>query len=212
MSTKLKNSICPFDVGNSDTYNQLQIDRVAQVRYQPTAKPLADLAENSLRVLIVDDHRDGTKILAMLVNAWGHDCRVAFDGATGLESAADFQPDVVMLDLAMPNGNGIELTAQLRQRACFTHCLIVAVTGCTDAGTKMQVEDAGANLFLIKPVCPAVLQTLLSMEAAYLASSQPTTTLPPSSVPPTSRQPVPLKVIRVPSRSSRKVSLVTLTT
>ena len=212
MSTIVKNSICPFDVGNSDTYNQLQVNRVAQVRYQPTAKSLADLAENSLRVLIVDDHRDGTKILAMLVNAWGHDCRVAFDGATGLESAADFQPDVVMLDLVMPNVNGIQLIAQLRQRACFKHCLIMAVTGCTDAGTKLQVEDAGANLFLIKPVCPAVLKTLLSMEAAYLATSQPTTTLQPSSTPPTSRQPVPLKVIRVPSRSSRNVSLVTLTT
>ena len=212
MSTKVKNSICPFDVGNSDTYNQLQIDRVAQVRYQPTAKPLADLAENSLRVLIVDDHRDGTQILAMLVKAWGHDCRIAFDGAAGLESAADFQPDVAMLDLAMPNVNGIQLTAQLRQRDCFKHCLIVAVTGCTDAGSKIQVENAGADLFLIKPVCPAVLKTLLSMEAAYLASSQPTAIPSPSLAPPTSRQPVPLKVIRVQSRSSRKVSPVTLTT
>lgn len=212
MSTNVKNSICPFDIGNSDTYNQLQMNQVVQARYQPTAKLLANLAEKSLRVLIVDDHRDGTRILAMLVKAWGHDCRVAFDGATGLESATDFQPDVVMLDLVMPEVNGIELTAKLRELACFKHCLIMAVTGCTDAGSKKQVEDAGANLFLIKPVSLAVLKTLLSMEATYLASSQPMTILSPSLTPPTSRQPILLKVIRVQSRSSRKVSLATLAT
>ena len=58
--------------------------------------------ERRLRVLVVDDHHASADTLAMLMNAWGHDVRRAYDGAAGLALAADYLPDIMLLDIMMP--------------------------------------------------------------------------------------------------------------
>jgi CheY-like chemotaxis protein len=128
-------------------------------------------------VLIVDDYRASTDTMSMLVGAWGHDVRRAYDGATGLALAAAYQPDVLLLDIVMPGISGLELARQVRRQARLNDCLLVAVTGRTDARHLLQCEQAGIDLFLLKPVNLSFLRNLLTVQSEYrLRSPQGTAT------------------------------------
>src|SRR6476620_2205494 len=89
--------------------------------------PVSDTDDQLLRVLIVDDHRATADTLSTLVKIWGHDVRRAYDGATGLALAAAFRPDVLLLDMLMPNVNGFEVAVQVRRQNRLDRCFIIAV-------------------------------------------------------------------------------------
>jgi two-component system alkaline phosphatase synthesis response regulator PhoP len=153
------------------------------VRFQSALEPVdagetidfvpADKADNDLlRVLIVDDHRATANTLSSLVTRWGHDARCAYDGVTGLVLAAAFQPDVLLLDILMPDVSGIEVAIQMRRQHRLEHCFIVAVTGRTDESHRRRCYEAGADLVLIKPVVPVHMKTLLSLETQRVRSRE----------------------------------------
>jgi CheY-like chemotaxis protein len=108
----------------------------------------------------------------MLVGAWGHEVRCAYDGTSALALAAEFQPNVMLLDIAMPNMSGPELALQFQHQPRLNECFMIAVTGHTDALHRQQSEEAGIDLFLIKPVTPSILQTLLIWESEYVLRSR----------------------------------------
>ena len=81
-------------------------------------------------MLIVDDHHASADTLAMLMKAWGHNVRRAYDGAAGLELAAEYLPDIMFVDIMMPQMNGRQLALQVRQLARLRNCLLIAITGC----------------------------------------------------------------------------------
>ena len=172
MSTVLMKDRQSSEVLDSDTHNRLQMRRAIQTRGDPTAETLVGTAGELLRVLIVDDYRASADTMAMLVDVWGHDVRRAYDGTTGLALAAAYQPDVLLLDIIMPEMNGLEVARQMRQQTRLNDCFIIAVTGRTDAGYRRQCEEAGIDLFLIKPVTPSILQTLLTWEFEYVLRSR----------------------------------------
>jgi CheY-like chemotaxis protein len=160
------------EVGNSDAYNRSQFRRAIVSRSDRMAEMPVVPRRELLRVLIVDDYRASADTMAMLVGVWGHDVRRAYDGATGLALAAAYQPDVLLLDIFMPGIRGLELASQVRRQARLNDCLLVAVTGRTDAGHRLQCEEAGLELFLIKPVNLSFLRTLLAAESEYRLQSQ----------------------------------------
>jgi CheY-like chemotaxis protein len=130
-----------------------------------------------LRVLVIDDHRSSADTLSMLVEKWGHDVRRAYDGITGLTLLAAYRPDVLLLDILMPGMSGIEVTRQVRQQDCFKSCFIIAITGRTDAQHRRKCYETGVDLFLIKPVVPTHMQTLLGLESEIVRRSIGSTTL-----------------------------------
>ena len=172
MSTVLLEDRQSSEVLDSDTHNRLQMRRAIQTRGDPTAETLVGTAGELLRVLIVDDYRASADTMAMLVDVWGHDVRRAYDGVTGLALAAAYRPDVLLLDIISPTMNGLELARQMRKKARLNDCFIIAVTGRTDAGYRRQCEEAGIDLFLIKPVTPSILKTLLTWEFEYVSRSR----------------------------------------
>jgi PleD family two-component response regulator len=97
----------------------------ASARQPIVAAPVDNFDNHMLRVLIVDDHHANTDTLSMLVDRWGHDVRRAYDGATGLALAAAFRPDVLLLDMLMPEVTGFEVAMQVRRQGrlkqCFYH-------------------------------------------------------------------------------------------
>ena len=99
---------------------------------------------------------------------WGHEVRRAYDAATGLALAAAFRPDVLLLDMLMPDVNGFEVARQVRRQSRLKDCFIVGVTGRTDAKHRSQCYEAGVDLFLIKPVAPPDMQTLLGLESEHV--------------------------------------------
>ncbi len=96
----------------------------------------------------------------------------AYDGTTGLALADAYQPDVLLLDISMPGMTGLEVARQVRQKARLNDCFIIAVTGRTDAAYRLQCDEAEIDLFLIKPVTPSILKTLLIWEFEYVSRAR----------------------------------------
>jgi CheY-like chemotaxis protein len=133
----------------------------------------ADKADgHMLRVLIVDDHQATADTSSMLVTKWGHDVRRAYDGVTGLALAAAYQPDVLLLDMSMPDVSGFEVAGQVRRQDRLKACFIIGITGRTDAPHRRKCYEAGVDLLLIKTVVPAHMQMLLGLESEHVRRSR----------------------------------------
>jgi DNA-binding response OmpR family regulator len=172
MNAVLKDAPPVSDTTGSDVNNRFQLRQSASKRGGPMGGGAYVATQRLLRVLIVDNDRDTTDTLAALVNLWGHDARPAYDGATGLAIAAAVTPDVVLLDIAMPEMDGCELAVHLRRDADLHDCFLIAMTGFGDEKHRRQCHEAGIDLFLIKPVEALVLETLLMLERRRLGRLQ----------------------------------------
>ncbi len=118
--------------------------------------------ENALRVLIVDDNRDGADALGLLVEALGNQVHVTYGGTQALEVATAFQPDLLLIDLLMPEMNGCELATRLRQMPSFAHTNIVAITGLKDEGHKTLALKSGFDALIVKPPALAEIEAVLA--------------------------------------------------
>ncbi len=123
-----------------------------------------------LRVLVADDDRDTIDSLSLLVKRWGHDVWEAHDGAEALRLAFAFQPDVVLLDLAMPGVTGYDVARRLRELRRFEDTLLVAITGYADEAHRLMAQASGFDQFLEKPAEPSAVEELLGLERDRLAA------------------------------------------
>jgi adenylate cyclase len=103
------------------------------------------------RVLIVDDNRHNVKILESLLSAQGYAVVVARDGLQALVRAAEAPPDLIVMDVMMPNMDGFQTTRVLRARAESEAIPILMVTALNEVGEKVRGFEAGADDFLSKP-------------------------------------------------------------
>lgn len=113
-----------------------------------------------LRVLVVDDHRDTADAEAELLKMLGYVVTVALDGSSALEAAKRFRPDVVLLDVGMPDMDGHEVARRIRACSAVPMTL-VAVTGWTSDEDRARSAAAGIDLHLAKPTEMSVLQNVL---------------------------------------------------
>jgi CheY-like chemotaxis protein len=118
-----------------------------------------------MRVLIVDDCKDTVDSLSILLGIWGHEVRVAYDGATALTTAGSFQPEVVLLDILLPRLNGYQVARQLRQLPEMSGAMLVAVSGYAENDDFAKSQEAGFDRQLVKPVELDELQRLLAQRA-----------------------------------------------
>ncbi|HZV06522.1 MAG TPA: PAS domain S-box protein [Gemmataceae bacterium] len=114
------------------------------------------------RVLIVDDNVDAANSLAMVLRAMDHDVQTAHDGFAGLEAAAAFHPDLILLDIGMPRLNGYDVCRRIREQPWAQRVAIFALTGWGQEEDKRRSHESGFNGHLVKPVEPATLDKLLS--------------------------------------------------
>jgi CheY-like chemotaxis protein len=110
------------------------------------------LNEPSLRVMVVDDNVDIVTSMAMLVREFGHEVRTAYDGSTVLETALDYRPNVILLDIGLPGRNGYEIAKQLRQQPALKDTVLVAMTGYGQESDRQRSREAGFDHHLVKPV------------------------------------------------------------
>jgi len=111
------------------------------------------------RVLVADDNRDSADSLEVLLSILGHEVTVAYDGPSALKAAAACAPDVVLLDIGLPQIDGYEVAKRIRERGVDT--LLVAVTGWAHAEDKRKAFEAGFDVHLTKPIDVAALEKLL---------------------------------------------------
>lgn len=107
--------------------------------------------ELSLRVLVVDDNKDNSETLTVILKLWGYDVRQAEDGPTALDTALNYLPDVVLLDLGLPVMDGYEVARQIREQQTLRDTVLVAVTGYGHEGDRQRTKEAGFYYHLVKP-------------------------------------------------------------
>jgi two-component system CheB/CheR fusion protein len=118
--------------------------------------------KSSLRILIVDDSRDGADSLAMLLRLMGNDTRTAYDGQEGLEVAEGFRPDVMLLDIGLPKLNGYEACRAVREQPWGKSIVLIALTGWGQEEDRRRSRAAGFDHHMVKPVEPHALMKLLA--------------------------------------------------
>jgi PAS domain S-box-containing protein len=114
------------------------------------------------RILIADDNIDAARSLALLLGLDGHDVRTAVDGREAIDVAREFKPRVILMDIGMPNLDGLEATRRIRAEPWGKDIKIVALTGWGQDVDRQRSSEAGADGHLIKPVDNATLMDLLA--------------------------------------------------
>jgi CheY-like chemotaxis protein len=138
---------------------------VAGTRRPPAPAPGPAREAESLRVLVVDDNVDAAEMLAHLLDADGHEVRVAHDPAGALSMIERFTPQIALLDIGLPAMDGYELGLQLRERINGAGCRLIALTGYGQPSDRSRSARAGFEAHLVKPIDPARLLALVKKPA-----------------------------------------------
>ncbi|MFT3915194.1 MAG: response regulator [Anaeromyxobacteraceae bacterium] len=113
-------------------------------------------------MLVVDDNRDAAESLAEVVELFGHDPEVAFDGPSALERARARPPDVVLCDIGLPGMDGYEVARALRADPRLAHARLVAVSGYARPEDRRRAAEAGFDRHVAKPPDLVQLEEILS--------------------------------------------------
>ncbi|HEX5050237.1 MAG TPA: chemotaxis protein CheB [Planctomycetota bacterium] len=140
---------------------------VVRLPVGPPAAPLSPsparpTASRRLKMLVVDDNVDAVTSLAMLLSASGHSVRTAQDGLAAIEVALEFHPDVVMLDIGLPELDGFEVARRLRLEPALEHVVLIALTGYGREQDRQATQHAGFDHHLVKPAEFRRLQEILA--------------------------------------------------
>ena len=114
------------------------------------------------RVLVADDFPESAQLLARLLRQDGNDVRVALDGLEAVDTAAQFHPDIVLLDIAMPKLNGYEAASKIRQQPWGKNIILIALTGWGQQQDRRRTKEAGFDVHLTKPVNYQAIAKLLN--------------------------------------------------
>ena len=116
------------------------------------------------RVLVVDDNEDAANSLTMLLELDGHEAKAAYTAREALEQAASFDPDVVLLDIGLPEMDGYEVARRMRTLPYAGRMRLVALTGYGQAEDCQRALAAGFDDHLVKPVEFSALEGMLLQE------------------------------------------------
>jgi putative two-component system response regulator len=117
---------------------------------------MADFAAGA-RVLVVDDDEGIAALLKRLLSKEGYEVDIAKSGETALSMMTTYVPDVVMLDVVLPDVDGFALCKRLKSEAATRLTPVVMITGLSDRETRIEGAEVGADEFLTKPVDPREL-------------------------------------------------------
>jgi len=102
-------------------------------------------------VLIVDDNHDAADSTCYILSHMGYPSQVAYDAGRALELARAHAPQVVLLDVVMPGGNGLELARELRRLPEMNQTLLICISGFASAEDRRLSRQAGCDHHLLKP-------------------------------------------------------------
>lgn len=120
-----------------------------------------NIDDQTRRVLVVDDQPDTTAVLTVLLAALGYEARSAHRGREAIQVAGGFDPDLVLLDIGLPDISGYEVVRALRADARRPDRLIAAITGRCQLRDLTRAIEAGFDQYLTKPIDIAKLRGLL---------------------------------------------------
>ncbi len=121
-----------------------------------------DRGSAPVKVLIIEDNRDGADSLRDALALFGHQVAVAYDGAEGLSVALSFTPDVVICDIGLPDFDGYQVARTLRSHGEMCRATLVALTGYGLPEDQRHAKEAGFDAHMTKPADLDLLRSLLS--------------------------------------------------
>lgn len=110
------------------------------------------------RVLVVDDNVDGADVTALLLQVLGHETQVAYSSATALAVADEYLPNVVLLDIGLPEMDGYEVARRLRQRPLLRNAWLVAITGYGQESTTNSLKKRASIIIWLSRSLPRNLK------------------------------------------------------
>lgn len=142
----------------------LPAQRPVQTSSEPPSAAQA-IKNGGKSIFVIEDSRTSRKVLAMLLGRNGYRIHEASTGMAALQLAHDIKPDLVLLDVQLPDTTGYTILPQLKKLPHFAHLPVIMLTGKREAKDRMQGMLAGTNEYLTKPFDP---QKLLSVINGYL--------------------------------------------
>ncbi len=115
--------------------------------------------KQKIKVLVVDDEPDIVEILTYNLQKEGYSVEAANDGIKAVKIAAKFQPDVILLDIMMPNQDGVETCRQLREIPELKSTFIIFLTARSEEYSEIAAFDVGADDYITKPIKPRALMS-----------------------------------------------------
>jgi CheY-like chemotaxis protein len=136
------------------------------------------------RILVVDDSQDTAWSFATLLELDGNEVRMALDGGQALRTADEFRPQVVLLDIGLPDLDGYHVARCLRARPWGDDVILIAVTGRWQEDDRKRSTEAGFDRHVVKPVDLAALYEAIGELGAAGSLSSRSGSRPASSDPP----------------------------
>jgi CheY-like chemotaxis protein len=127
----------------------------------PTDK-LRTATATAHRLLVVDDNKDAANSLAALLRLQGHEVRVAHNGLSGLEIAKTYRPEMIFLDIGMPEMDGYEVARRLRNDQDLKNIVLAALTGWGQQADRQRTAEAGFDHHLVKPADSKIVESLVA--------------------------------------------------
>jgi PAS domain S-box-containing protein len=118
-----------------------------------------------IKIVVADDNADAAESLRMLLEAIGHEVRVARNGSEAVEITRLFAPDLIFMDVGMPEMDGLEATRRIRSESNGDTPIIVALTGWGQSHDRERTRRAGANRHVVKPMSPEELEQIFALAA-----------------------------------------------
>ncbi len=115
--------------------------------------------DNSAKILLVDDEPDIIALIKYNLEKEGYEVETASNGREGLEKAKEFLPDVILLDVMMPEMDGMETCVQLREDSKFDNTVIAFLTARSEDYSQIAGFDSGGDDYITKPIKPRVLSS-----------------------------------------------------
>ncbi len=115
-----------------------------------------------LRILIVDDSQDSAMTLGWLVEMLGADYKLAHSGDAALAIAAEYTPNLVLLDIGLPGMSGYDVCKKMREMPALADTVFAAQTGWGEEQHRRASKEAGFDHHMVKPVSLDSLQALLT--------------------------------------------------
>lgn len=118
--------------------------------------------KQKIKVLVVDDEPDIVEILKYNLQKEGYEVATAEDGIKAVKTAVKFQPDVILLDIMMPNQDGVETCLQIRQIPELKNAFIIFLTARMEEYSEVAAFDVGADDYITKPIKPRALMSRIA--------------------------------------------------
>jgi len=113
------------------------------------------------RILLVDDHRDSADAMSAKLGLLGNTVFTAYDGPSAIETYLAWRPEVLILDLGMPDMDGYALARRIRATAAGRHALLIALTGFNSRDDRRRSAEAGIDHHSTKPMDAIILQRVI---------------------------------------------------